>query len=96
MLEWIERRFKSAYLRMMEAEVERLRDENRQLVNSMLAAHGQQQIDAPRSKQAFQPLKRSNWHDTRRRMETESRIRMDGLKPEDRKKVAEIREKPNA
>lgn len=73
MFEWIERKFKSAYLNLLEAEVKRLRDENRQLVNSLLASHGMQQIEGPRSdNKSMKPLARNSWTNYARRKEQES------------------------
>lgn len=69
MLEWIEKRTKSAYLRMLESECIRLREENRQLVNSLLASHGMQQLESPKTPQQMQPIKRMRWEDYRRKME---------------------------
>lgn len=71
MFEWIERRFKSAYLKLLEDEIKRLREENRQLVNSILASHNMPQIDAPRAEKDLVPLKRPNWIDYRRQKERE-------------------------
>jgi hypothetical protein len=70
--EWIEKFTKSAYLRHLEAEVVRLREENRQLVNSLLASHGMQQLEGIRSTQTFMPIKRPNWIDWRRKAERQS------------------------
>ena len=72
MFEWIERRFKSAYLKALEDESKLLRDENRQLINSILASHGMPGIDGPRSGKTFEPMKRPNWTDFKRRKERES------------------------
>ena len=69
MLEWLERRFKSAYLRLLESEVVRLREENRQLVNSLLVSHGMPGISAPTLPQDMRPVKRQNWSDYKRKME---------------------------
>ena len=74
MLEWIERRFKSAYLRLLESEVERLREENRQLVNSMLVSHGMPGIEAPRLPQDMRPVRRATWADYKRRKEKETAL----------------------
>lgn len=73
MFEWLERRFKSAHLNSLEAEVKRLRDENRQLMNSILASHGMGQIEGPRSEKASQPIPRRDWISYARRKESESR-----------------------
>lgn len=69
MWEWIERRLKSAYLKSLEDEVKRLRDENRQLVNSMLAHAGLPTIEGPRSAQPLQPIKRVTFGSYARKME---------------------------
>ena len=72
MLEFLERRFKSAYLNLLESELKRLREENRQLMNSILASHGMGQIEGPRTAKNMQPLKRPDWLTFRRKMERES------------------------
>lgn len=72
MLEWLERKTKSAYLKSLEAEVARLRDENRQLVNSILSSHGMPGIDPQRSTKEMQPLKRPNWVDFKRKRERQA------------------------
>lgn len=69
MLEWLERRFKSAYLRLLESEVVRLREENRQLVNSLLVSHGMPGIENPVMPKDMRPVKRPSWLDFRRKME---------------------------
>jgi len=69
MIEWLERRFKSAYLKLLESEVARLREENRQLVNSMLVSHGMPGIEAPHMPKDMRPVPRPNWQDYKRRME---------------------------
>jgi hypothetical protein len=73
MIEWLERRLKSSYLRMLEEEVKRLRDENRAIVNSLLGSHGMQQIDGPRSTKPMTPLKRLSIMDYLRNKEREFR-----------------------
>lgn len=82
MLEWIERRLKSAYLKLLEDEVARLREENRQLVNSILNSHGMAGVDAPRSQKTFEPIKRKSWTDIKRKFErahmTPVQFRTDG------------------
>jgi hypothetical protein len=82
MLEWLERKLKSAYLNLLESEVKRLREENRQLMNSILAAHGMGQIEGPRTAQAMQPIKRRNWIDFARRKERESTLPPNGVQTE--------------
>jgi hypothetical protein len=74
LLEWLERRFKSAYLRLLESEVERLREENRQLVNSMLVSHGMPGIESPRLPQDMRPVRRATWADYKRRKEKEAAL----------------------
>jgi hypothetical protein len=62
MLEWLERRFKSAYLRCLEDRVRRLEDEQRQLVNSLLVHSGLPQIEAPRAQATkYTPINRPSW-----------------------------------
>lgn len=73
MLEWLERRFKSAYLRSLEERVRRLEDEQRQLVNSLLAHSGLPQIEAPRmAAPKYAPINRPNWASFSARKQAES------------------------
>ena len=81
MFEWIERRFKSAYLNRLEGENKQLREELtqvrselRQLMNSILVSHGMGQIEGPRSNKPMLPIKRVSIFDYLRRKERESRM----------------------
>ncbi len=74
MLEWLERKFKSAYLRLLESEVVRLREENRQLVNSLLVSHGMPGIQNPVAPQDMRPVKKPSWLDYKRRKEKQASI----------------------
>jgi hypothetical protein len=49
-----------------------LRDENRQLVNSILTSHHMPGIEAQRTAKDFKPLKRASWIDLKRRFEFRS------------------------
>jgi hypothetical protein len=86
----------------LEAEAERLRDENRQLVNSLLASHGMQQVEGPRSKEALKPIPRANWLDYRRKKEREAAAMPVGPPPDSHpvaaiaKKAAEAAKGPDA
>ena len=65
MLEWTVRHARSRYVRMMEAEVERLRAENRALVNSLLGTAGFPPLsledDPRRGVTAISPVRRRTW-----------------------------------
>ena len=74
MFEWIERKTKSNYLNLLESEVKRLREENRQLVNSILVSHQMPGIEGPRSDKPAQPIRRRDWISFARRKEAESRM----------------------
>jgi Mg2+ and Co2+ transporter CorA len=81
MLEWIERKFKSAYLSKIEDENKQLREELaharselRQLMNAILAQHGMGQIEGPRSNQPARPLRRVSIMDYLRRKEREASL----------------------
>jgi hypothetical protein len=80
MLEWLERRFKSAYLKRVEDDNKTLREELfqvrgelRQLMNSILASHGMPQIDGPRTNITVPVILRRDWTSFMRRKEAESR-----------------------
>lgn len=73
MLEWFERRLKSSYLKMLEGENQRLRDELRQLTNSLLTASGLMPIVSTENKPATAPLVSSkSWGNIQRRLEQAS------------------------
>ncbi len=47
---WLRRAFRSRYVRLLEEEVERLRGENRALLNSLLGTAGFPPVDLPEAK----------------------------------------------
>ena len=64
-LEWLVRHGRSRYVRMLEQDVDRLRAENRALVNSLLGTAGFPPIslddDARRGPAALPPVRRRTW-----------------------------------
>lgn len=73
MLEWIERRTKSAYLRKLEDDNRALTEQVRQLMNSILAAHGMGQLSAPSAgPKNFVPLRRMDWIRYKRQKEQQA------------------------
>jgi len=71
LFEWLERRFKSQYIRILESECERLRSENRQLMNSILKSHNMEGIADKPAKES-KPINRPNWFNYARKMEREA------------------------
>lgn len=62
MLEWLERKFKSSYVKLLEEENARLLEENRQLINSALARAGFSAIDPrPQTSNPAKPIPRPTW-----------------------------------
>ena len=64
MKDWIERLFRARYVGLLEADVARLRAENRALMNSLLGTAGFPPVDFPEAPQP-QPLPRlrkRSWH----------------------------------
>lgn len=79
MFEWLERRFKSAYLLSLEDDLKRLRDENRQLVNSLLSANGLRPILTQQEKAEADtrvPRARRTWQAWAARKEAESSAKL--------------------
>jgi hypothetical protein len=72
-MEWLARRLRSRYVRMLEEEVARLRGENRALVNSLLGTAGFPPIaleeDAKRGFAALPPVRRRTWSQIARERE---------------------------
>ena len=64
-LDWLGRAFRSRYVALLEEEVERLRAENRALINSLLGTAGfpPLELHEGKSAQAAIPrLRRRSWH----------------------------------
>jgi hypothetical protein len=76
MLEALKQLFRSRYVTSLEADNARLRQENRALLNSLLATTGHAPLDEP-AKHASAPMpRRQSWHQLQRRTEVESFQRM--------------------
>lgn len=82
MIEWIEKRTKSAYLKLLESEIVRLRDENRQLVNSLLALNHLPGIGPMPTGKTFQPLRRANWFSFKAKKEQQAAHPVAPVQPE--------------
>ena len=65
LMTWLSRHARSRYVRLLEREVERLRAENRALVNSLLGTAGFPPVsledDARRGPTAMTPVRRRTW-----------------------------------
>ena len=62
---WLARVFRTRYVRLLEEEVERLRAENRALLNSLLGTAGFPPLEtqpAAAGKPAIARLRRRSWH----------------------------------
>jgi hypothetical protein len=77
MMSWFSLHLRSRYVRALEADVERLRAENRALVNSLLGTAGFPAIsldeDARRSGVAMTPVRRRTWTQIAREREMAAR-----------------------
>ena len=64
MLSWLHKLLQTKYLGLLEAEVARLRAENRALTNSLLGTAGFPPIDYPEpaKPQALPRLRKRSWH----------------------------------
>lgn len=72
MKDWIERLFRGRYVGLLEADVARLRAENRALMNSLLGTAGFPPVEFPEAPQV-QPLPRlrkRSWHQVQAWRET--------------------------
>jgi hypothetical protein len=65
LISWLSRHARSRYVRLLEREVERLRAENRALVNSLLGTAGFPPVslddDVRRGLAALPPVRRRSW-----------------------------------
>jgi hypothetical protein len=74
MLNWLQKILQTKYIGLLEADVARLRAENRALMNSLLGTAGFPPVEFPEAPQA-QPLprlRRRSWHQIQAWRETES------------------------
>jgi hypothetical protein len=74
MLNWLQKVLQTKYIGLLEADVARLRAENRALMNSLLGSAGFPPVEFPEAPQA-QPLPRlrkRSWHQIQAWRETES------------------------
>jgi hypothetical protein len=64
MKDWIERVFRGRYLGLLEADVARLRAENRALTNSLLGTAGFPPVEFPETPkpQSLPRLRKRSWH----------------------------------
>jgi hypothetical protein len=74
MFKELKKLFRSAYVRILEQEVERLRAENRALTNSLLGTAGFPPVDFPEAPkpQALPRLRKRSWHQIQNWKETEA------------------------
>jgi hypothetical protein len=64
MLDWLRKILQLKYVRLLEADVARLRAENRALTNSLLGTAGFPPVDFPEAPkpQALPRLRKRSWH----------------------------------
>jgi len=74
MKDWIEKLFRGRYVGLLEADVARLRAENRALMNSLLGTAGFPPVEFPETPkpQPLPRLRRRSWHQIQAWRETES------------------------
>lgn len=76
MIDWVKQVFRTRYVALLEEEVDRLRAENRALVNSLLGTAGFPAInflDAPTvAASSPQRVRRRSWHQVQTQREHES------------------------
>lgn len=79
MLNWLRKLFDRQYVALLEAEVERLRGENRALMNSLLGTAGFPPVDFPATPplRELPRLRRRSWHQIQAWREADS-VRKDG------------------
>ena len=71
---WLRKAFRSRYVRLLEEEVERLRGENRALLNSLLGTAGFPPVDLPEAKPLANTtprMRRRSWPQIAARREIE-------------------------
>ena len=64
MFDWLKQHLRSSYVESLEADVQRLRAENRALLNSLLGTAGFPPVDFPAAPQPRElpRLRRRSWH----------------------------------
>ena|ERR1700721_3831638 len=74
MLDWLRKLIQIKYVGMLEADVVRLRAENRALMNSLLGTAGYPPVEFPEAPkpQALPRLRKRSWHQIQAWRETES------------------------
>lgn len=72
MLAWVRRVVRSRYVVMLEDEVERLRGENRALMNSLLGTAGFPPVDFPAAKVEVPRVRRRSWQQIQAMKENEA------------------------
>lgn len=77
MIDWFKQVFRTRYVALLEEEVDRLRAENRALVNSLLGTAGFPAINLPDAPTVAasspQRVRRRSWHQVQTQRELESR-----------------------
>jgi hypothetical protein len=74
MKDWLEKLFRGRYVGLLEADVARLRAENRALMNSLLGTAGFPPVEFPEAlkPQPLPRLRKRSWHQLQAWRETES------------------------
>jgi hypothetical protein len=74
MLNWLQKILQTKYIGLLEADVARLRAENRALMNSLLGSAGFPPVEFPETPQAqlLPRLRKRSWHQIQAWRETES------------------------
>jgi hypothetical protein len=74
MKDWLEKLFRGRYLGLLEADVARLRAENRALMNSLLGTAGFPPVEFPEAPkpQPLPRLRKRSWHQLQAWRQTES------------------------
>jgi hypothetical protein len=74
MLNWLQKLLQTKYIGLLEADVARLRAENRALMNSLLGTAGFPPVEFPEASQAqsLPRLRKRSWHQIQAWRETES------------------------
>ena len=81
MFDWLKQHLRSRYVASLEADVQRLRAENRALLNSLLGTAGFPPVDfpAPSQPRELPRLRRRSWHQLQALRESESAQRNDQI-----------------